>query len=90
MKTVLRSTGGGRSSPPAPLVRLLASAGRLAIVFLAASVGYTLFMALETSVEKTRISENALLAGLVEDTFNDPQLIAYYTKRLTESADNRR
>lgn len=66
----------------------LTKSTQLSTLSLVICVFYTLYAFLETSVEKTRISENALLPGLVDDLFDDSQMIALYTKRLRNYSDN--
>lgn len=49
---------------------------------------YTLYAFSNDSAEKTRISENALLPGLVEELFNDSQMISIYLKRLEDISND--
>lgn len=71
------------NSPNSSLT-ILAKSSLLSALSLIICVLYTLYAFLETSVEKTRISENALLSGLVDDLFDDSQMISLYIKRLQD------
>uniref|UniRef100_A0A915E5M9 Glycosylphosphatidylinositol anchor attachment 1 protein n=1 Tax=Ditylenchus dipsaci TaxID=166011 RepID=A0A915E5M9_9BILA len=81
-----------KSSGKLPKIILvtLRNAQFISVVLFCAAVFYTLYAISESAVENTRISENALLPGLVEEQFKDSWLVQHYTKQLTRHSNSRR
>lgn len=86
MLSYVKSTG----KPPKIVVKLLDKVYLLSIVSLMIAVLYTLYAISQDAVENTRISENALLPGLVEENFRDGQMVFHYIKKLKKEEGNRR
>lgn len=72
------------------LPKLLARSGWICAIFFALSIIYTLYAISENAVEPTRISENALLPGLVVENFEDSHAIALLEARLMKSMNNQK
>lgn len=72
------------------LPKILARSGLISLISFVLCIIYTLYAITDIAVEPTRISENALLPGLVAENFRDMRAMALLEARLRKSLDNQR
>lgn len=78
----MRSFTTSKGDPPIWVKFLTSRAGIISIVSLIASAGYSLFAITPDASENTRISENALLPGVVDEYFDSREKISTFSKDL--------
>lgn len=72
------------------LPKILAKSGWICFISFVTTILYALYAISEIAVEPTRISENALLPGLVAENFQDNRAVLVVDARLKKKMNSRK